>query len=194
MRLIDSRAVHLAKYLETGTARRLAEWDTESALGDPGGIDVYCVLGWRDVTRALSAAKLIESEIRRGARAVLDAYGRPYERGSLPSSPQRLLRHLAEFPMPHHTNVSGLDIIEVAGPPLALRMGPTKDTQVVLAHAAASMVGYALAGFGQTFTIEWITGRNLRAGDRQLAAITGFAASGDPAFDVTSRDGFRAED
>ena len=194
MRLIDSRAVHLAKYLETGTARRLAEWDAQSAVADPGEIEVYCLLGWRDVTRALSAAKLIESEMRRGARAVLDAYGRPYERGSLPLSPERFLHHLAEFPMPHHTNVSGLDIIEVAGPPLALRLGPTKDTQVALVHAAASVVGYTLAGFGQTFTIEWITGRNLRASDRELSAMTAFMAAGEPAFDVTSRDGIKAED
>jgi hypothetical protein len=194
MRLIDSRAVHLAKYLETGTARRLAEWDAQSAVADPSGIEAYCVLGWRDITRALSAAKLIESEMRRGARSVLDAYGRPNQRGAVPSSPEPFLPHLAKFPMPQHTNVSALEIIEVAGPPLALRLGPTNDVQAALTHAAASTVGYTLAPFGQEFTIEWITGRNLRAGDRELEAITAFTASGEPAFDVTSRAGVKAVD
>ncbi|HET7477074.1 MAG TPA: hypothetical protein VFJ97_13760 [Dermatophilaceae bacterium] len=194
MRLIDSRAVQLAKYLETGTARRLAEWDAQSAFANLCEIEVYCLLGWRDITRALTAAKLIESEMRRGARAVLDAYGPPNDRGSLPSSPEPFLRHLAKFPMPQHTNVSTLEIIEIAGPPLALRLGPTNDAQAALAHAAASTVGYTLAGFGREFAIEWITGRNLRAGDRELAAITGFTASGEPGFNVTSRDGIRAVD
>lgn len=146
MRLIDSRAVYLHKYLNVVTAKRLADWDAQKTLTDVGEIDVYCVLGWRDVTRALSAAKLIDSEIRRGARTVHDAYGPAYERGPRPASPSRFLFHLAEFPMPHHTNVSGLDIIEAVGPPMALRMRPSKDSQVVLAHATASIVGYAMAG------------------------------------------------
>ena len=194
MRLIDSRAEYLAKYLKTETAKVLASWDGRTEGSEPNDVRVYCILGWRDITRALSAAQLIEREMRRGAKAYRDAYGSAGGHGSLISSPEWFLQNLGKGPQPVHTNVSGLEIVELAGPPLAFHLKPTTEAFSALDHAIASQVGYTMAGFGQPFTVEWITGRNLRPGDLELASVTRFVERRQPAFEVTSQIELRAED
>lgn len=194
VRIIDSLAEHLAKYLKSETAKLLAAWDGQIHGTEPSQVEVYCILGWRDVTRALSASQIIEREMRRGGRAYRDAYGSGGHADGLLSSPEWLLQQLVEFPQPLHTNQSGLDIIEVAGPPLALRLMPTEDTRDALANAGASQVGYTMAAFGKPFTIEWITGRNFRSSDLDLAAVVEFATLRRPAFEVTNEVGLRADD
>ena len=47
MRIIDSLAEHLAKYLKSETAKLLAAWDGQVPAIEPSQIEVYCVLGWR---------------------------------------------------------------------------------------------------------------------------------------------------
>lgn len=194
MRIIDSLGEHLAKYLKSETAKRLAAWDGQIHNTEPSHIELYCLLGWRDVTRAVSATQIIEREMRRGGRAYREAHGSGSAADSLFSSPEWLLKQLAEFPQPLHTNQSGLDIIDVSGPPLALRLMPTRDTRDALANAVASQVGYTMAAFGQPFTIEWITGRGFRPSDLDLAAVLEFASRRRPAFEVTNEVGLRADD
>lgn len=194
MRIIDSLAEQLAKYLKSETAKQLAAWDGQIQGTEPSQIEVYCILGWHDVTRAVSAIQIIERGMRRGGRAYRDAYGSASAADGLFSSPEWLLQQLAEFPQPLHTNQSGLDIIEVSGPPLALRLMPTEDTRDALANAVASQVGYTMAAFGKPFTIEWITGRGFRSSDLDLAAVIEFATRRRPAFDVTNEVGLRADD
>ncbi|MEQ7008510.1 hypothetical protein ABN028_20250 [Actinopolymorpha sp. B17G11] len=194
MRIIDSPAEYLAKYLKSKTAKVLAGWDGQIQAAQPSQVEVYCVLGWRDVTRAISATQVIERGMRRGARAYRDAYGSGGDTDFLFSSPEWLLQQLVEFPPPLHTNHSGLDIIEVSGPPLALHLMPTEDTQSALAHAPASQVGYTMAAFGKPFTIAWITGRDFRPTDLGLATVVGFVTRASPAFEVTKEVGFRADD
>lgn len=192
--MIDSLAQYLAKYLRTETAAVLADWDGQIQAVEPFQIEVYCVLGWRDVTRAVAATRIIERELRRGARAYRDAYGSGGDADGLFSSPEWLLEQLAEFPLPLHANQSGLDLVEVSGPPLALRLAPTTDTQGALTHAGASQVGYTMAAFGKPFTIEWITGRNFRPSDLELATVVEFVSRGRPAFEVTREVELRVED
>jgi hypothetical protein len=76
VRIIDSLAEYLAKYLKSETAKLLVGWDEQIHASEASKIEVYCVLGWRDVTRAVSATQLIEREMRRGARAYRDATAR----------------------------------------------------------------------------------------------------------------------
>ena len=193
MRLIDSPAEYLAKYLKTDTAKALGDWDQQIQGDRPSEIEVYCVTGWRDVTRALAASQLIDRAMRRGARAYRNAHGTG-DTASLFSEPAWFLHQLADFPPPLHTNQSGLDLAEVAGPPLALHLTPTEETWSVLAHAVASQVGYTMAAFGKAFTIEWTTGRNFRPSDLALASVASFVGRERPAFEVTSQTGLRAED
>lgn len=51
-----------------------------------------------------------------------------------------------------------------------------------------------MAAFGKPFTVEWITGRNVRFSDLNLAAVVDFVTSARPAFEVTSEVGLRADD
>lgn len=185
---------HLAKYLKSETAGVLAAWDGQIQGTEPSQIEVYCILGWRDVARAISATQIIERGMRRGGRAYRDAYGSGSAADGLFSSPEWLLQHLAEFPPPLHTNQSGLDIIDVSGPPLALRLVPTEDARDALANAVASQVGYTMAAFGQPFTIKWITGRSFRSSDLDLAAVIEFTARRRPTFELTNEVGLRADD
>ncbi|WP_454778219.1 hypothetical protein [Georgenia muralis] len=194
MRIIESLAEHLAKYLQSETAKLLAAWDGQIHATEPSQIEVYCILGWRDVTRTVSATQIIERGMRRGGRTYRDVYGSGSAADGLFSSPEWLLQQLAEFPQPLHTNQSGLDIVEASGPPLALRLMPTEDTRDALANAGASQVGYTMAAFGKPFTIEWITGRNFRTSDLDLAAVIEFATGRRPAFEVTNEVGLRADD
>lgn len=193
MRLIDSAAEYLAKYLKTDTAKALADWDQQIQGDRPSEIEVYCVSGWRDATRALAASQLIDRAMRRGARAYRDAHGTGGT-DSLFSSPTWFLQHLTDFPPPLHANQSGLNLTEVAGPPLALHLTPRDETWSVLAHAAASQVGYTMAAFGKTFSVEWITGRHFRPSDLALASVASFVERKRPAFEVTRHARLRAED
>lgn len=194
MRDIDTLAEHLARYLKSDTATQLAAWDEQIRATQSKQIEVFCVLGWRDVTRAVSATQIIDREMRRGARACRDAYGSASGADGLFSSPAWLLDHLARFPQPLHTSQSGLEIITVTGPPLALHLMPTEASNDALAHSAASLVGSTMAAFGKPFSIQWLSGRNRGSSDLDLAAVVEFVSDGRTPLEVTNEHGLRAED
>ena len=88
--------------------------------------------------------------MRRGARAYQDAYGSDSGVSRLFVSPEWPLQRLAEFPRPLHTNQSGLDLVEVAGPPLAPHLLPTEHMQGALSlMLGPRLVGYTMAAFWQ---------------------------------------------
>lgn len=188
------RAEHLARYLKSDTATLLAGWDERGPAAEPSRIDLYCIVGWRDVTRAVMATQIIDREMRRGARAYRDAFGSGDSADSLFTSPEWLLRHLAAFPLPLHANQSGLEMVELCGPPLSFHMVPTEDAQRVLAKAPASQVGYTMAAFGRPFAISQIQGRNHRQPDLPLSRVLDLVSPTSAPFDVLSKEDHRADD
>ncbi|WP_156971530.1 hypothetical protein [Knoellia sinensis] len=136
---------------------------------------------------------MIEREMRRGARAYRDVFGMSAPNSS-GAALDFFLRKLADAPQPLHTNQSGLELVDVAGPPLAMRLSPTSDTAAVLTHALASVVGYTMAGFGRSFGIRWFAGTNVRSSDQDLRSVVDFVQTNRPAFHVASLREHSAED
>lgn len=194
MRLIDSNAERLAKYLLTETAKILSDWDTYRRNTEPDHVEVYCLLGWQDVTRALAAAQSVERDLRRGARSYRDSYGSHRPTTIRIGAPELLLERLADYPQPLHTNQAGLDVVEVSGPRLALRLQPTEDVRDAVIQAGASLAGYAMASFGKEFFIDRIEGTNLRPVDLSLASVVEFVERSRPPFDLVRAHGHRAND
>lgn len=179
-----TRSEQQSRYLKTASAKHLLEWDAQIGTAFEDCVDVYFFVGWRDITRSLQAAELLDRELRRGSRAVLDAYGDPGARGLVPFSPSEVLRALETFPQPQHASSGGLDVVAASSSPLAFRLRPTGDTTVLLQHAAASMVGYSMAAFGRPFRVRWTTGHRARKSDLKLSAVRDFARYGAVNFSI----------
>lgn len=127
--------------------------------GDDIGCRVLVRLPWTDAGRSSRALQMIDTELRRAARALTTAVAGDEDLDLFPAESdgdgdgQRLRDALLNFPTPDARGAGHLEVISAVSSPLRLLLEPTGSVADLLGRHPLAAATFAMSVFGMRMTV-----------------------------------------